>query len=123
MTLPVSALAGLAQVEFMQELASGAFLAQAAHPVLADEAVVGARGVVLVGTGVAEWAVALLEGFTCRPVGVETEAVLTLEESVELEGEARRVVGRVEELVDDGRGGHGVICGGGVSRRREDERG
>lgn len=77
---------------------------------LTDEAVVGPGGVVLIGTRVTERAVALLECFACRPVGIESEAILAFEEGVEFEREARRVVGRVEELVDDGRGGHGVIC-------------
>jgi hypothetical protein len=77
--------------------------------VLADEAVVSARSVVLVRTGVSERAVALFECLAWRPVGVEAEAILALEEGVELEGETRRMVGRVKELVDNGRGGHGVM--------------
>ena len=97
----------------MQELAGGALLAQAAHPVLADQTVIRTRGVVLVGTRVTEWAVALFERLACRPVGVEAEAVFSLEEGVEFEGEVRRVGGRVEELVEDGRDGHGVmVCVG-----------
>ena len=123
--MPVCALAGLPQVELMQELAGGALLAQAAHPVLADEAVVSPRSVVLVGTGVSKRAVALFEGLAWRTIGVEAKAILALEEGVELEGEARRVVGRIKELVDDGRGGHGVIRDGGVSESgmEEDEMG
>ena len=101
----------------MQELAGGALLAQAAHPVLADETVMRARGVVLVGTRVTKWAVALFERLACRPVGIEAEAVFSLEEGVEFEGEVRRVVGRVEELVDDGRGCHGVMVGVGAGVR------
>jgi len=110
--LPIRALAGFAKVKLMQELAGGALLAEAAHPVLADEAIVGVGRVMLIGTGVAGGAVALLEGFACRAIRVEAEAVFALEEGFEVEGEARRVVGGVEELVDDGCvdvGGHNSV--------------
>jgi hypothetical protein len=83
MPAEVVALGHLAQVVFVQELAGLALFAQAAHPVLAYQAVEVGRRVVLVRAGGPERAVALQKGFAYGPVGVETEAVFAREEGRE----------------------------------------
>jgi hypothetical protein len=86
MAREVIALGHAAQVVFVQELASLALFAEAAHPVFADEAVEGGLQVVLVGAGVAERAVALDEGFAEGAGGGEAETVFAGEEGREGEG-------------------------------------
>ena len=84
-------------VVLVQKLAHVAPLAEALEPVLAH--ISDARALVFVWAGVAEWAVAFLEGFAERTVGRDAEAVFTLEEV----GEGEVVVwwrsGGVEDLL------------------------
>ena len=69
-------------IEFVQVVAVVALFAEAFEPVLADE-VVEVCDAVLVGAGVAEWAVAFAEGFADGARGIETDGVWGLEEGRE----------------------------------------
>ena len=70
-------------VVLVQKLAHVAPFAEALEPVLAH--IPDARALVFIGAGVAERAVAFLEGFAKGPVGRDAEAVFALEKVGESE--------------------------------------
>lgn len=90
----------------MLEVACGTFLAQSAHPVLADQSVERRLVVVLLGTVVPQRAMALAVRFADWHVRTESDTVFSLQELVELELVFRRVSPGLEDslaaLVNEG---------------------
>jgi hypothetical protein len=101
----------ITQVHLMLEVARGTFLAQSAHPVLADQSVERRLVVVLLGTVVPQRTMALAVRFADWDVRTETDAIFSLQERVELELVFGRVCPGLEDslaaLVNEGVFGFG----------------
>ena len=102
----LGALALVAQVHLVLEVARRPLLAQPPHPVLADQpveralAAAATAAVVLLRAARAQRAVALPVGLARRLLAVHAHLVLPFQEVVELEGEVGRVPRGVKHLVE-----------------------